>query len=250
MLSRKLTEWRTRLSGGLHRSGDRPRHAAALSARYDQVAGAWHGMVLRLGYATAYREFMAAVRDARLLPTKMGGMRILDIGTGTGAFALAMHDVAGPTPSVDLIDASLAMLMEAEARFAEHGLQPRLRHGHADRDRIGCGQFDLIGAAHVVEHFDDLEKGLVAMAEALAPGGRILLVVSQPHWCNRLVWLRWRHRSHDEAAMRAVLDSAGLSVLLVHRFGSGPPSRTSLGYVACLGAPRWTHSSTFGAAPA
>lgn len=125
-----------------------------------------------------------------------------------------------------LVDPAPEMLARAAARFAKaealcDGI-PALRH-LAPQEVMLC--------AHVIEHLDDPDAGLAAMRAVLAPGGRLLLVVSKPHWCNALIWLRWRHRSLAPAQVRRLISAAGLACLMEHAFAAGPPARTSRAYL-------------------
>jgi hypothetical protein len=74
------------------------------------------------------------------------------------------------------------------------------------------------------------------MAGLLRPKGLLILSVSRPHWCSRLVWLSWRHRLFREAEMRVLLHEAGFDDLCCWRPTAGPPRRMSLAYAACLGS--------------
>jgi ubiquinone/menaquinone biosynthesis C-methylase UbiE len=91
---------------------------------------------------------------------------------------------------------------------------------------------DALLAAHLIEHFADPAAALAEMATLLRPGGRLWLVVSKPHWCNAIIWLQWRHRTYGPERVAALLDGAGFVVVEEYAFPSGPPSRTSRGYVA------------------
>ncbi len=174
-----------------------------------------------LGYPAAYRGFVAACGPGR-------AETVLDAGCGAGDFATAWCAVRGQAGQLTLLDPAPAMLAQAIARFQGERVRA-ICDGLGALE--GCGGQDVILCAHVIEHLDDPGAGIAALGRALAPQGRILLVVSKPHWCNRLIWLRWRHRTLAPREVRRLIAGAGLVCHAEHAFAAGPPSRTSRGYV-------------------
>jgi demethylmenaquinone methyltransferase/2-methoxy-6-polyprenyl-1,4-benzoquinol methylase len=128
---------------------------------------------------------------------------------------------------------SPAMLRAAEARLGRG--RARLIAGDLDQ-APGEGGYDIVLAAHLLEHLADPAAALARMANLLKPGGVLILSVSRPHWCSRLVWLSWRHRRFREAEMRALLDQADFRDLHCWQPPAGPPRRLSLAYAARRGS--------------
>jgi predicted SAM-dependent methyltransferase len=89
----------------------------------------------------------------------------------------------------------------------------------ADRE-LETGSFDLILAAHVIEHVADPRRFVERAAELLAPGG--LLVVATPNWNSadaRRLREHWggnhfpRHWTlYEERTLRQLADAVGLEV--------------------------------------
>jgi 2-polyprenyl-3-methyl-5-hydroxy-6-metoxy-1,4-benzoquinol methylase len=210
--------------------------ADALRSRYGKVAAKWHKIVLRLGYLDAYGGFVAAVCQWRQGSDQPSTVSVLDIGSGTGGFALALARQLKGQREIHLLDVSPAMLAEAQSNLAVEGIAARTIQGDLSAVSGMAGTYDVICAAHVIEHFAELDRGLRDMASLLKPGGQLLLVVSKPHWCNRLVWLRWRHKVYAESEILSALQRAGFSGVVAYRFPQGPPSRTSLGFATCRDA--------------
>ncbi len=199
----------------------------ALARRYDAAAARWHAKLVRLGYLDAYRALATrAASEGRL----RGATRVLDAGAGTGAFALALAEAAPGPVALDLVDVSPAMLAVAEALLAAAGATARTRLG-ALPALAGDG-YDVALCGHVLEHLDDPAPALAALRRALRPGGALLLVANKPHWCTRLLRLRWGSRAFRPEALLAALAAAGFHDIATHRFAGGPPARTSLGYLA------------------
>ncbi|WP_298262180.1 class I SAM-dependent methyltransferase [uncultured Litoreibacter sp.] len=189
--------------------------------QYENAAPTWNKKVSRLGYSKAYTEFLA-----------QGALRsgpVLDVGTGTGTFASSWLE-AGGSSDLSLLDQSTEMLKQARQHFALRGVSPKIINSKFD-DFSTDTKFDAILAAHVLEHFENPAEAMRKFARTLAPQGRLYLVVSKPHWCNWVIWLRFRHRWFAPEVIQEMAQDAGLSEVAVHSFLSGPPSRTSFGYI-------------------
>lgn len=189
--------------------------------RYQRAAPTWSEKAFRLEYPKAYSAFF---KD-NTLPSGP----VLDVGTGTGTFTLSWI-VAGGSTDLTLLDPSAAMLDQARSQLARHGLHSKF---------INCGfenfphdvKFDAILASHVLEHFTDPFDKMCQFAQNLSSGGRLYLIVSKPHWCNWMIWLRFRHRWFRPEVVCEMAQNAGLTETLLHAFITGSPSRTSLGYI-------------------
>ncbi|RED18406.1 class I SAM-dependent methyltransferase [Pontivivens insulae] len=192
-----------------------------IAQKYDHAAPLWGQKVTQLGYTAAYDGFLSGQ------VAETGA--VLDVGTGTGAFARSWIRQGG-SPAMTLLDPSPAMLAMARRSLATHGLTPWTICApmeHLPQD----ARYDAILGAHVLEHFDPAQDGFQRLAHHLAPGGRLYLVISKPHWCNWLIWLRYRHRWYAPGRIEVMARQAGLIPMRTHRFHAGPPSRTSLGYI-------------------
>lgn len=198
----------------------------ALAARYDREAGIWHGMLRRLGYFEAYDDLAAAAPELRRARS------VLDVGCGSGAMALAAWKAGARPARFDLLDASERMLEIAAGHLAAVGAAPRALHMDLAALAVRDERYDAILSAHLIEHLPDAAGALALMRRALAPGGLLILSVSKPHWCTALVRLRWGSRAWREAEVLAMLAEAGFASAVALRYRRGPPSRTSLGYLA------------------
>ncbi len=107
------------------------------------------------------------------------GARVLEIGCGTGALAVALAEAGA---DVTGIDASEAMLAEARARLEGAGLADRVHLVHMDAsvvaDRFEAGAFDLVVASLILSELPPGERDFVLSAcrLLLAPGGRMLVI--------------------------------------------------------------------------
>ena len=97
------------------------------------------------------------------------GKRVLDVGCGGGILAEAL---AREGARVTGVDPSAKSLAAARAHAARSRLTIEYRPGTAEDLATADfpGTFDLVFAVDVLEHVDDLERSLAAMARLLAPG--------------------------------------------------------------------------------
>jgi ubiquinone/menaquinone biosynthesis C-methylase UbiE len=198
----------------------------ALAHRYDKASGGWGDKMRALGYHDAYLGFLASA-----LPRPEPGEDVLDVGCGSGAFAEAWAAIHGDIACIGLLDPSARMLDRAAAALDRRGVRHRAIRQTLE-DFAGRPAYDHIFAAHVIEHCADPADALARMRALAAPGGRLWLVASRPHWCNAIIWLQWRHRTFQDGEVAALLQGAGWLLEDIYSFPSGPPSRTSRGYRA------------------
>jgi len=98
------------------------------------------------------------------------GKRALDIGCGGGILAESLAREGAQVTGVDPSEKSLAA---ARAHAAKARLTIDYRHGTAEGLTAAgfADRFDLVFAVDVLEHVDDLERSLAAIAKLLARGG-------------------------------------------------------------------------------
>lgn len=187
-----------------------------VAAAYDRAASNWTTRIERLGYPKAYRTLLSEVAPQRPL-------RVLDAGCGTGDMSQALLDVRTRPSRLDLLDPSDSML-----RYAQKRLAGRTQAHMTGLETFGTdARYDLILAAHVIEHCNNPAAACARLVHLLEPGGQLVLVISRPHWCNWLIWLRWRHKWFAPSAVLGWLGPGARSIPLA----SGPPARTSLAYI-------------------
>ncbi len=200
--------------------------ASDLSLKYDRAAPAWGDKMRLLGYYDAYLGFLAS--QTFRAPD---GNRVLDVGCGTGAFADAWAAIHGPKQDITLLDPSEEMLNRAETLLQRRGVVASRDAALLESHRPSS-PYDCLLAAHVIEHVTEPESALSTMRELTERDGRLWLVVSKPHWCNAIIWLQWRHRAYRRERVAGFLEASGWELEAEYAFPSGPPSRTSRGYLA------------------
>lgn len=113
-------------------------------------------------------QFAQPARDLVAMMAIPPGAVVLDVGTGTGAFARPASEAAGPSGFVVGLDPSLAMLGASNDRGS-----CRLVVGQAPDLPFPEGRFDAVGATFVVHHCRSYPAALADMNTVLRPGGRV-----------------------------------------------------------------------------
>ena len=98
--------------------------------------------------------------------------RALDLGTGTGRYAI---EIARRFLEADVVGADLSeqMLGEAWSNLPDD-LRDRVRFERADASKLPYeeGEFDFVGLGNMIPFFDELER-------VTAPGGSLMIAFSQ-----------------------------------------------------------------------
>ncbi|WP_156184885.1 class I SAM-dependent methyltransferase [Allosalinactinospora lopnorensis] len=145
--------------------------AQAVTGEFDHAAASYDRMV---GANPGYHRHLRM--SARRLGLAGGGagLRVLDLGCGTGASTAALLR-ALPRAEIIGVDASAGMLAEARSKR----WPPAARFVHArvqdlTPELLG-GPADALLAAYLLRNCPDLDAALAAMRSLLRPGGRLAL---------------------------------------------------------------------------
>jgi SAM-dependent methyltransferase len=108
------------------------------------------------------------------------GNRVLDIGCGTGADALALAYRVGPRGQVVGVDLSQYLITIAETRTAPLGLPVTFRRSDIHNLPFADAHFDATRIDRVLHFLPDPGPALRETMRVTTPGGRI--VVTEPDW--------------------------------------------------------------------
>ena len=102
---------------------------------------------------------------------------VLDVATGTGDLALALHKKLSPQ-HITGIDISEGMLEIGRKKIEKKGLEQQIKLLPGDSENIPFADntFDAVTAAFGVRNFENLEKGLCEMLRVMKPGGKAVVL--------------------------------------------------------------------------
>ena len=105
------------------------------------------------------------------------GMAVADVGAGSGLFTRLFADKVGPEGRVYAVDVSKEFLEHIASEARKHGRkQIQTVEGAQDGTNLQPGSVDLVFLSDVYHHFEDHEKMLASIRQALRPGGTLILI--------------------------------------------------------------------------
>lgn len=169
---------------------------SGIADRWDELRSGFEHPDLQLGAISALVE---------------PGLRILDIGTGTGAM---LPVLAGARARVVALDNSQAMLDRARARARAEGLTGiGFCAGDIATLPFADGVFDAVNCGMTLHHVAGPEAALREMARVVRPGGPVLVTAfcsHELHWMRDELAHRWLGFERDQ--MEGFFRSAGLAM--------------------------------------
>ncbi|MBA3409740.1 MAG: methyltransferase domain-containing protein [Geodermatophilaceae bacterium] len=164
---------------------------------------------------------------------RAGPLRVLDVGGGTGGFAVPLaqrgHTVTVVDPSPDALALLARRAQAAEVAGSVNGIQ-----GDGDRlaEVVSAGSADLVLCHHVLEYVDEPSSAAAELAACVRTGGWVSLLAAnqaaavlsraiggRPEGALALLHGQsdgTRHRRFDIDELHSLVAQAGLSVELWH----------------------------------
>lgn len=176
---------------------DSEEFATEVRGMFDRISGVYDVMNTTMTAGMHHEWRRRAVDEARVGP----GSDALDLCCGTGDLTLALRERIGPDGRVVGTDFSEPMLDLARRKSGERGLAAEFAWADALALPYGDGSFDAVTIGFGARNLADLDQGLVEMARALRPGGRlVILEITRPQreplasfysvWFDRIVpWI-------------------------------------------------------------
>ncbi|MBE9201527.1 MULTISPECIES: class I SAM-dependent methyltransferase [unclassified Nodularia (in: cyanobacteria)] len=130
------------------------------------------------------------VRQALMDAIKVQPRRILDLGCGTGSTTLMLKQ-AFPQAEVIGLDLSAYMLVRAEDKAKNAGLDIHWQHGNAETTNFPEAHFDLVTASLLFHETPSVvcQAILRESFRLLVTGGQVLILDGNQHTLRQLHWL-------------------------------------------------------------
>jgi len=115
------------------------------------------------------------------------GQRILEVGPGTGYYALEVAEWIGPDGHLDVFDLQREMLDHTLLRAEQRELRNIVAlQGDARSLPFGDDCFDAAYLVTVLGEIPDQEAALSELARVVKPGGRVVVgeLFGDPHWVS------------------------------------------------------------------
>ena len=140
------------------------------------------GLQYEHGAATGYDRAVGNL-TRKLVPTLLAaarlepGLRVLDVGSGTGIAAEGAAVIVGPTGYITASDISPLMLEQARERLGRLA-NTTIAVEDAQAMTFPDASFDRVICNMAVMYFGDPARGLAEMRRVLRPGGRVAISVN------------------------------------------------------------------------
>ena len=176
----------------------------------------WRAGNYDAGSSFEAEHHIEAIRRAEIRP----GQRILDVACGTGRATADLAKAVGPVGRVDALDLTEAMLIQANAKLNNLGLDQRVqfKQGNARALPYPNATFDLLYNGYMFDliPIDGFLAILKEFARVIKPGGKLVLVnMSKPDqrktFYERIYSQGWAVMPCRPVLMSPLLGSAGFS---------------------------------------
>ena len=144
------------------------------------------------------------------------GMKIADIGAGTGLYTIPFAQLVGDTGLVYAVDISADFLNNIEIRAKKHNLKNVIAHINNQKE-IGLAQssIELAFICNTYHHFEYPLTTLKSIYQALAPGGKLVIIDYKRDPKISSSWVMGHVRAQKDKVIKEV-ESVGFKLLNDH----------------------------------
>lgn len=190
----------------LHR---RPLSRREVQTTYDAQAAGWNKALSTMGTEAAYRAICAEAAHDLTVRGPGQPLRVLDAGSGTGAFSSAFVREAPHKVQLHALDTSPHMLAEAKRTYRTGRIQASLHLGDIRILPFEDDSLDVILSAHVLEHLANPQAALAEMVRVLRPGGTLLIIGTRASAASLAIQMHWRTHGFKRERLAAWIASSG-----------------------------------------
>lgn len=203
-----------------------------LTQMYNTAAPRWQRQLHLLGYDRAYVKLFQMLQQSGVLEHLKDDSTVCDCGIGTAAFSLALTKTVPLKLNVIGVDISSQMLEQAKQLLSKAGVNCKVNQSDVNTLPFNDNTFDLVMAAHMLEHLPNPAKGLQEMVRVLRPEAPLILAVTRPGLLGFSIQWYWGNGCLAQRNLAEMLTATGLSDIRFYRFTFGLSRWTS---IACVG---------------
>ncbi len=144
----------------------------------------------RFQFGRNWNRFIARITPERISSAKdslihmlghnsLNNMHFLDVGSGSGMFSLAAHQLGAQVRSFDYDEVSVATTAEVRKRYAADSNSWCIEQGSVlDEGYMrSLGRYDVVYAWGVLHHTGDMLRALANVGENVTPSGQLFVAI-------------------------------------------------------------------------
>jgi predicted methyltransferase len=139
------------------------------------------------------------------------GLRVADVGAGSGLFTRLFADAVGPTGRVYAVDVQADFLAQIAARAEADGhAQVEIRRADQRRTGLAPGSIDVAFLCDAYHHLELPKTYLADLRRALVPGGRLVIIDYDRSRPGTDAWMK-DHIRADPPVLLGEIEAAGFT---------------------------------------
>lgn len=176
---------------------------------------------MRFEFGNNWRSFLSLLDEKRIEEAvravqlslgrqSLAGLRVLDIGSGSGLSSLAMHRLGAEVTSFDYDAVSVACTQELRSRYTADSTSWKVMQGSVLDEAFmsSLGTFDLVYAWGVLHHTGAMWDSINLAALRVNQGGRLLIALYNDQGWRSHMWLRVKRTYCGSTAGRFLVKAA------------------------------------------